>query len=407
MSAETMRKLFGPDSSDESDAQESAPLSLRKQKHKKRKEVDTGLFSMPKGMLGPVDDAPVVPKRSKRVMHDDYSSEEDEPLTKRIKPFRPGSLLAAPPKDPRQNAQERFQIHGKHMLDNANAIGIEALGVTSIKTVLAKGLFFDGGLKRRGHFSYPCTKTPRTDTRAVRYNREIGDISRAKITLSSKLIDGGCPDQELDLLLLHELSHAACPGHKHDAVWKAICLKAGGDGKRCDSSETTSRIIDFKYLWHCAAAGPRKAPKDTPKHMRHTWKTFHKMTKRLRTNNFQCSRCKSKLLVVSREQLNPDDVFGAPVSGDAGPSGASRKSKRLDSDDEDPMVKSVFDVKYDDSSDEDEDEGEDEEDHYEGTVDPDNVDPNMEICSSCDKYKMFCPCSTGEESGEESGDSEE
>ncbi len=362
-----MRKLFGPDSSDESDAQESAPLSLRKQKQKKRAEVDTGLFSMPKGLLGPVDDKPVAPK------------------------------------NPRQNAQERLQIHGKHMLDNANDIGIEALGVTSIKAVLAKGLLFDGGLKRRGHFSYPCTKTRRTDTRAVRYHRTVGDISRAKITLSSKLIDGGCPDQQLDLLLLHELSHAACPGHKHDDVWKAICLKAGGDGKRCDSSETTSRIVDFKYLWHCAAGGVRKPSKDTPKNQRHTWRSFHKFTDRLRKNRHQCRLCKSPLLVVPRDQLNPDDVHGPPAP--PAPPAAAGEAKRLGYD-EDEAVKSVFDVGYSDSS-SSEDGREDGREGGEGAVDPDNVDPNMEICSNCDKYKMFCPCSTGEESGEESGDSGE
>ncbi|MGZ0214301.1 MAG: hypothetical protein ACKVI4_17615, partial [Actinomycetales bacterium] len=50
MSAETMRNLFGPDSSDESDAQESAPLSLRKQKQKKPERGElVRPVSMPQG----------------------------------------------------------------------------------------------------------------------------------------------------------------------------------------------------------------------------------------------------------------------------------------------------------------------------------------------------------------------
>src|SRR5690242_6700171 len=38
-------------------------------------------------------------------------------------------------------------------------------------------------------------------------------------------------------ILLHEIAHALCPGHKHDKVWKAKAKEIGYTGSRCWDSK--------------------------------------------------------------------------------------------------------------------------------------------------------------------------
>jgi predicted SprT family Zn-dependent metalloprotease len=43
--------------------------------------------------------------------------------------------------------------------------------------------------------------------------------------------------------VLHEIAHALCPGHGHDAVWRRKCLEIGGDGQRCHTTRLATRYV--------------------------------------------------------------------------------------------------------------------------------------------------------------------
>lgn len=40
------------------------------------------------------------------------------------------------------------------------------------------------------------------------------------------------PEEEIQKVILHEMAHAATPGHKHDKIWTQMCISFGGDGQR-------------------------------------------------------------------------------------------------------------------------------------------------------------------------------
>jgi len=53
-----------------------------------------------------------------------------------------------------------------------------------------------------------------------------------KIVLSTIFMRGAnCNYKKVKEALMHEIAHALTPGHNHDHVWKAMCLKIGGDGE--------------------------------------------------------------------------------------------------------------------------------------------------------------------------------
>ena len=99
------------------------------------------------------------------------------------------------------------------------------------------------------------------------------------VFVSKRLIEFGCPEEEVLRLLRHELSHAANPGAKHGPVWKAYNLAVGGDGKRCDESEKTKEVIGHTVEMHCDAFNGIDRESEAHKTQRdagHCWRALQK-----------------------------------------------------------------------------------------------------------------------------------
>lgn len=66
-----------------------------------------------------------------------------------------------------------------------------------------------------------------------RTRTEIAACSYDRIIYMSKYYPGFASDSEFRLVMLHEIAHALLPmEHGHDDVWKELCIRIGGDGKR-------------------------------------------------------------------------------------------------------------------------------------------------------------------------------
>jgi predicted SprT family Zn-dependent metalloprotease len=84
--------------------------------------------------------------------------------------------------------------------------------------------------------------------------------------------------------ILHEISHALAPGHKHDSVWKAVANKIGCDDHACfkPTLELKGEIAKkYKYTISCAC-GANKLGKDS---LRRDW------------SKMRCSKCEQFLTV--------------------------------------------------------------------------------------------------------------
>lgn len=57
-----------------------------------------------------------------------------------------------------------------------------------------------------------------------------------QIELSSLLVPA-MTENAIQNTIIHEIAHALTPGHNHDSIWKAMCIKLGGNGQRCGGSE--------------------------------------------------------------------------------------------------------------------------------------------------------------------------
>lgn len=66
-------------------------------------------------------------------------------------------------------------------------------------------------------------------------------FSQHQITLSvTYCTDKDISPDKIRITILHEITHAIVGlDHGHDAVWKAVNLRLGGDGKRCHEVEHT------------------------------------------------------------------------------------------------------------------------------------------------------------------------
>lgn len=51
--------------------------------------------------------------------------------------------------------------------------------------------------------------------------------------------------------ILHEIAHALTPGHHHDKVWAAMCLRIGGDGQRTHN-ESNTVVQERPYVGFCS-----------------------------------------------------------------------------------------------------------------------------------------------------------
>ena len=62
------------------------------------------------------------------------------------------------------------------------------------------------------------------------------------ITISTHLAEVNT-DERVKRTVLHEIAHALVGvRHGHDRVWRAECLRIGGDGRRCYDSASTVRV---------------------------------------------------------------------------------------------------------------------------------------------------------------------
>ena len=101
------------------------------------------------------------------------------------------------------------------------------------------------------------------------------------------------PDKAINTII-HEIGHAATPGHHHDSHWKKVSdglgAAYGHTVKRCTSEEEKGVSLhkpepQIKYIVECP-------------HCHIQWK-YQRMTKCVkRPDTFRCSRCKSDLVRV-------------------------------------------------------------------------------------------------------------
>ena len=80
-----------------------------------------------------------------------------------------------------------------------------------------------------------------------------------EIGLSTKMLQCGLSDRMVTETIRHELSHAATPGAKHGAAWRAFMAKAGATHIGSNCSKAKSRVLDKgitkKYLVYCPVGG--------------------------------------------------------------------------------------------------------------------------------------------------------
>ena len=58
--------------------------------------------------------------------------------------------------------------------------------------------------------------------------------------------------------VIHEIAHANTAGHHHDEVWRAECIRLGGDGERCYTPSTLGgevNTLPYKYVGTCPNCG--------------------------------------------------------------------------------------------------------------------------------------------------------
>ncbi len=67
------------------------------------------------------------------------------------------------------------------------------------------------------------------------------DYTAREIQLSGLLMSLWEPEQQRDTVL-HEIAHALTPGHKHDRVWQAMCVRVGADPSRTWGHNGETRI---------------------------------------------------------------------------------------------------------------------------------------------------------------------
>lgn len=79
------------------------------------------------------------------------------------------------------------------------------------------------------------------------------DTKRKLIFISEKLAMLN-PIETTRTVVLHEIAHALTPKHGHDKVWRDMCIKIGGDGKRTYDSYSVVRV-PARYESVCPSCG--------------------------------------------------------------------------------------------------------------------------------------------------------
>ena len=134
----------------------------------------------------------------------------------------------------RKRAREIFEYEKRRIIASNHLTPERRLEVNRFQ------MHFDRATSRRGVCKFPCKRN--------------GQQSR--IGISGLVIDRGFPAENVRLLMIHELSHAAAgPGAKHSPVWKALNLKLGGDGQRCDGDDAAAAIVGHKVEVWCSHCG--------------------------------------------------------------------------------------------------------------------------------------------------------
>lgn len=60
--------------------------------------------------------------------------------------------------------------------------------------------------------------------------------------------------------VVHEIAHANTAGHHHDEVWRAECIRLGGDGERCYTPTKRGgdvNTLPYKYVGTCPNCGQK------------------------------------------------------------------------------------------------------------------------------------------------------
>ena len=134
----------------------------------------------------------------------------------------------------RQRARAIFEYEKRRIIASPHLTSERRLEVSRFQ------MHFDRATSRRGVCQFPGKRN--------------GQQSR--IGISGLVIDRGFPAENVRLLMIHELSHAAAgPGAKHSPVWKALNLKLGGDGQRCDGDDAAAAIVGHKIEVWCSHCG--------------------------------------------------------------------------------------------------------------------------------------------------------
>lgn len=93
--------------------------------------------------------------------------------------------------------------------------------------------FDDVAVKRFGRCSYP--------------RREIG--------LSTKLVLLNGPEA-VGNTIRHEIAHSLTRGHGHDAVWRAMAIRCGSDGRRCYAPDADGIVVPaMPWIAQCERCG--------------------------------------------------------------------------------------------------------------------------------------------------------
>lgn len=105
----------------------------------------------------------------------------------------------------------------------------ETLRLLRLHNLPQWGVEFDKARARAGQTRYATRKISLS-----RYFIAANDIDRVRRTI------------------LHEIAHVLTEGHGHDKVWKATCLRIGGDGlTRSNPADTV--VQERPYVGYCSA----------------------------------------------------------------------------------------------------------------------------------------------------------